>query len=289
MVSVYHCRNITRVRAHPDSAIAIISFSAGEGSSLARVPADRSFNADEYCRYFAGVGRMLAAGIDTIRDADVDDIGALRRTLSGSGIMALWNRHGMHSHVASADALRPTKSCPTKNGIDFVGPLAGGGGALRTPLIVFLVGTALHTAVRTDLLSASITKAVGGWVLDSRASIDWLVLRRLAASGLTAAALTIVLLHDSPQHAGLHTLILPALGAALARTSVAMIFQPQLHRLRRPLRTQEPGQFKHLQALFDRYRGRPARLSGHLTSVGAVRSAWSCSTVPPHAAKARGH
>jgi uncharacterized membrane protein YfcA len=85
-----------------------------------------------------------------------------------------------------------------------------------TPLLVFMFGVAPQTAVGTDLLFASITKMVGGWVHGKRGSIDWLVLRRLAAGSLPAAALTVALLHYSPQQAGLRALILPALGAASA-------------------------------------------------------------------------
>src|SRR5438874_4568636 len=125
---------------------------------------------------------------------------------------------------------------------DLLNPLAGllvgmlvgftgvGGGALMTPLLVFMFGVAPQTAVGTDLLFASITKMVGGWVHGKRGSIDWLVLRRLAAGSLPAAALTVALLRYSPQQAGLRALILPALGAALALTSLAMIFQARLHR-----------------------------------------------------------
>ena len=80
--------------------------------------------------------------------------------------------------------------------MDLLNPLAGflvgvlvgftgvGGGALMTPLLVFLFGVAPQTAIGTDLLFASITKGFGGWVHGARGSIDWLILRRLCAGSL---------------------------------------------------------------------------------------------------------
>lgn len=150
-----------------------------------------------------------------------------------------------------------------------VGFTGVGGGALMTPVLVFLIGIAPQTAVGTDLLFASATKAVGGWVHGRRGSIDWLVLQRLAAGSLPAAALTVVLLHYSPPNAGLRALILPALGLALALTSVAMILQPMLHRLGQRLRTTDPGHFKLLQAPLTVVAGALLGFLVTLTSVGA--------------------
>ena len=63
-----------------------------------------------------------------------------------------------------------------------VGVLVGftgvGGGALMTPLLVYLFGVAPQTALGTDLLCATVTKAVGGSIHGWRGSIDWQVLRR---------------------------------------------------------------------------------------------------------------
>jgi len=164
---------------------------------------------------------------------------------------------------------------------DLLNPLAGllvgmlvgftgvGGGALMTPLLVFMFGVAPQTAVGTDLLFACITKMVGGWVHGKRGSIDWLVLGRLAVGSLPAAALTVALLHYSPRQAGLRALILPALGAALTLTSLAMLFQSRLHRLGQQLRMREPGQFKMLQAPLTVVAGVSLGFLVTLTSVGA--------------------
>jgi hypothetical protein len=61
-------------QARPESAIAILSRRGRGGFVVSvRVPAGRSVSADEFCREFeTGGGRKLAAGIDCLRDADVD-------------------------------------------------------------------------------------------------------------------------------------------------------------------------------------------------------------------------
>ena len=154
-----------------------------------------------------------------------------------------------------------------------VGMLVGftgvGGGALMTPLLVLMFGVAPQTAVGTDLLFASLTKSVGGWVYGRRGSIDWLVLRRLASGSLPAAALTVALLHYSPEQAGLRAAILPALGAALVLTCLAIIFQSRLHSLGQRLRSTDPGRFKLLQAPLTVVAGALLGFLVTLTSVGA--------------------
>jgi uncharacterized membrane protein YfcA len=155
----------------------------------------------------------------------------------------------------------------------FVGVLVGftgvGGGALMTPLLVFLFGVAPQTAIGTDLLFAAITKGFGTWVHGARGSIDWLVLRRLASGSLPAAILTLVLLHYFPDERSLGLLLLPALGVALALTSVAMLFQPALHRLGRKLRTSSPTSFKGAQPGLTVVAGALLGFLVTLTSVGA--------------------
>jgi hypothetical protein len=165
--------------------------------------------------------------------------------------------------------------------IDWLNPVAGflvgtlvgftgvGGGALMTPLLVLLFGVAPQTAIGTDLLFASITKAFGGWVHGTRGSIDWRVLRLLATGSVPAALLTLLLIRYFPPGKELRSLLLPALGAALALTSVAMLFQPKLHRLGRKLRTTAPDRFKQAQPGLTVAAGALLGLLVTLTSVGA--------------------
>src|SRR5262245_4772222 len=91
-----------------------------------------------------------------------------------------------------------------------VGTTGVGGGALMTPILVFVFGVAPQTAVGTDLLFASITKSVGVWVHGARGSIDWRVLGRLAAGSLPAALVTLTLLTRLRDTGRAETLILQA-------------------------------------------------------------------------------
>jgi uncharacterized membrane protein YfcA len=165
--------------------------------------------------------------------------------------------------------------------VDLLNPLAGflvgvlvgftgvGGGALMTPLLVLLFGVAPQTAIGTDLLFAAITKVFGAWVHGKRGSIDWLVLRRLASGSLPAALATLLLIRYFPPDKGLKSLLLPALGVALALTSAAMLFQPRLHQLGQKLRTTAPARFKHTQPGLTVAAGALLGFLVTLTSVGA--------------------
>src|SRR3989338_8308583 len=55
-----------------------------------------------------------------------------------------------------------------------VGVTGVGGGSLMTPLLVLFFGVSPATAVGTDLLYASITKALGGWVHGRNGTEDWI-------------------------------------------------------------------------------------------------------------------
>ena len=65
-----------------------------------------------------------------------------------------------------------------------VGMTGVGGGALMTPLLILLFGVHPATAVGTDLLYAAITKTGGSVVHGLARSVDWRVVRRLAAGSV---------------------------------------------------------------------------------------------------------
>jgi len=167
------------------------------------------------------------------------------------------------------------------NGADLLNPLAGflvgavvgftgvGGGALMTPILVLVFGVAPHTAIGTDLLFACITKLFGAWVHGNRGTIDRLVLARLSMGSLPAALGMVVLLHYFPANRDLSAFLLTALGAALAITSVAMVFQRKLHALGQRLRSTEPDRFKRAQPALTVLAGVILGSLVTLTSVGA--------------------
>jgi uncharacterized membrane protein YfcA len=154
-----------------------------------------------------------------------------------------------------------------------VGMLVGftgvGGGALMTPVLIFFLGVAPHTAIGTDLLFASLTKGAGGWVYGARGSIDWQVLRRLTLGSLPAAAITLLFIRHIETEKGFETILLQSLGYVLAVTGVAMIFKFRLHHLGQGQRTAAPERFKKAQPALTVAAGALLGVLVTLTSVGA--------------------
>lgn len=109
-----------------------------------------------------------------------------------------------------------------------VGALVGvtgvGGGSLMTPILVLLFGVSPATAVGTDLLFASATKTVGTLVHGFNRTIEWRIVRRLAAGSLPAAAFTLFMLwrlHMSS--GGARHVIIAILALALLLTAGVLI------------------------------------------------------------------
>lgn len=115
----------------------------------------------------------------------------------------------------------------------FVGVLVGftgvGGGSLMTPLLVLLFGIVPATAVGTDLLYASITKCSGTLVHGLNKTIEWKIVRRLAAGSVPATAAALVLLNYlGAAKGGAHNLITTTLGFALILTAITLLFRKWL-------------------------------------------------------------
>src|SRR5687767_1055683 len=72
-----------------------------------------------------------------------------------------------------------------------VGALVGltgmGSGALMTPILILVVGVPPVTAVGTDLAYASLTKVVGGVQHARQMTVDFRLVRRLAAGSVPAS------------------------------------------------------------------------------------------------------
>jgi LPXTG-motif cell wall-anchored protein len=113
-----------------------------------------------------------------------------------------------------------------------VGMLVGltgvGGGSLMTPLLVLLFGFHPTTAVGTDLLYASATKAVGTTVHGSRGTVEWSVVRRLAIGSVPATIVTLLLLSRVPRTSDTSSAIALILGAALVATAGALFFRARI-------------------------------------------------------------
>ena len=114
-----------------------------------------------------------------------------------------------------------------------VGMLVGltgvGGGSLMTPLLVLVFGFHPTTAVGTDLLYASATKAVGTSVHGRRGTVDWLVVKRLAMGSVPTTIITLLVLgRVGEQSAKTGSTITTTLGVLLVMSAVATLFRKQL-------------------------------------------------------------
>ncbi len=110
-----------------------------------------------------------------------------------------------------------------------VGMTGVGGGALMTPLLILLFGIHPSTAVGTDLLYASATKAGGTVVHGYHRTIDWRVVGRLATGSVPATALTIAVLALLGVHgSAANHLITTVLGCVLLATSVILVLRKRI-------------------------------------------------------------
>jgi len=115
-----------------------------------------------------------------------------------------------------------------------VGITGVGGGSLMTPLLVLVFGVSPATAVGTDLLYASLTKSLGGWVHGRNGSVDWKVVGLLALGSLPAAVVTIALLkYLALDEKTLRNLVTGMLSAALLLTATALLLKNQIKRIAR--------------------------------------------------------
>jgi len=115
-----------------------------------------------------------------------------------------------------------------------VGVTGVGGGSLMTPLLVLFFGVSPATAVGTDLLYASLTKTVGGWVHGRRGTVDWKVFGLLAMGSLPAAVVTIALLkYFALDEKSLKSLVTSVLSVALLATAAALLLKDQIKKLAR--------------------------------------------------------
>ncbi|MGZ8257510.1 MAG: sulfite exporter TauE/SafE family protein [Gallionella sp.] len=115
-----------------------------------------------------------------------------------------------------------------------VGITGVGGGSLMTPLLVLFFGVSPATAVGTDLLYASLTKSLGGWVHSRKGSVDWRVAGLLAMGSLPAAVITILLLkYLGLEEKTLRSLVTSVLSVALLITAAALLLKDVVKKLAR--------------------------------------------------------
>ena len=155
--------------------------------------------------------------------------------------------------------------------VGFLVGLTGiGGGALMTPILVLIFGTAPKTAVGTDLIFAALTKVAGVSVHASRGTIDWQVVRRLAWGSIPAALLTgLFIRYYGSDSARLNHRIMMIMGAMLLVTALGLLAKPWLHEIGRSFRLDNAERFKSLQAPLTILAGFLLGAVVTLTSIGA--------------------
>jgi uncharacterized membrane protein YfcA len=112
-----------------------------------------------------------------------------------------------------------------------VGITGVGGGSLMTPLLVMVFGVSPATAVGTDLLYASITKALGGWVHGRNGTVDWKIVGLLSLGSVPAALLTVALLKFlALDEKALNGLVTGVLSVALLLTAAALLLKDRIRK-----------------------------------------------------------
>ncbi|MTI14341.1 sulfite exporter TauE/SafE family protein [Sansalvadorimonas verongulae] len=114
-------------------------------------------------------------------------------------------------------------------GVGFAVGLTGiGGGSLMTPLLL-LFGFPAPTAIGTDLMYASITKANGVVAHQRQGSINWRLVGLLASGSIPASLFTIWLLDNYFHSSEAYTRILTSsLGLMLILTALILLFRHRI-------------------------------------------------------------
>jgi hypothetical protein len=110
-----------------------------------------------------------------------------------------------------------------------VGLTGVGGGSLMTPILIVLFGVHPASAVGTDLLYAAATKTAGSLVHGYNRTVDWRVVRHLAAGSVPMTVLTIwALSFINLNGAMARELIAGVLTVALFATALTLVLRDRI-------------------------------------------------------------
>ncbi len=131
--------------------------------------------------------------------------------------------------MSAIHALQPAYSMAAFAVGVLVGMTGVGGGSLMTPILILLFGIHPATAVGTDLLHAAVTKTAGSVVHGRNRTIEWRVVRRLAAGSIPMTAVTIAALSAIDINGPLaRELINAVLALALVITAMTLVFRNRM-------------------------------------------------------------
>lgn len=148
-----------------------------------------------------------------------------------------------------------------------IGLTGVGGGALMTPLLLLVFGTAPQTAVGTDLLYAALTKMAGAWLHTRQGSVDGLVLRRLLTGSVPAACATMLVMMKIGNSEYAACTLSGLLGVTLIVTGIALAFRQRV--CNSYAGTTAAARLRPLQAALTMIAGGLIGCLVTLTSVGA--------------------
>lgn len=104
-----------------------------------------------------------------------------------------------------------------------VGMTGVGGGALMTPVLLLVFGTAPLTAVGTDLWFASLTKLAVSGIHVRDKLIDWQIVGRLWSGSLPASGLTLWWMAGQPTAGDAATAVRAAIAVAVCLTAFSLL------------------------------------------------------------------
>jgi uncharacterized protein len=131
--------------------------------------------------------------------------------------------------MSAIEALQPSYSMAAFAVGILVGMTGVGGGSLMTPILILLFGIHPATAVGTDLLHAAVTKTAGSVVHGRNRTIEWRLVRRLAAGSIPTTVATIAALSAIDINGPLaRDLIDAVLAVALIVTAMTLVFRNRM-------------------------------------------------------------
>jgi uncharacterized protein len=131
--------------------------------------------------------------------------------------------------MSAIEALQPSYSMAAFAVGILVGMTGVGGGSLMTPILILLFGIHPATAVGTDLLHAAVTKTAGSVVHGRNRTIEWRLVRRLAAGSIPTTVATIAALSAININGPLaRDLIDAVLAVALIVTAMTLVFRNRM-------------------------------------------------------------
>lgn len=150
----------------------------------------------------------------------------------------------------------------------FIVGLSGvGGGALMTPILIWLCGVPAYTAVATDLWFAAITKMIGARMHCTTGNVDWQLAKKLWIGSLPATLLAVVWMSCCSKNK--IDWLTQVIGVMVFITALGLLFAPLLTGVAKNHYVSKLEKVKKFQPVMTVLVGALMGLLVTLTSVGA--------------------